>query len=241
MESSTEISYPRLIRRIQALLIDGLVLPVAVLGSVVVAAHFDGTGGYAVFFSGLMIFVLGPALVSFTGGTVGHHLRGLRVIHPRSKKHLNVLSATLRFVFKILLGWLSLITYFTTKRYQSIHDLVSNSVVTLRHPLKELSFEKRDERKFQVQGYRYPSAWKKVVVVVFYNVLFSAFTLLIFALIVNFSYSSMSPGLITFSLIFGVFWKIGILVFFAVSIYFCRFGRLFGCRRKPIREQLGPE
>ena len=234
MDSSSEISYPRLIRRVQALLIDSLFLPICVLSTIVAVSHFGITGAYAALSSGLVIFLLYPVLVSSTGGTIGHHLRGLRVIHPKSQKNLNVFSATLRFVLKVSLGWLSLITYFTTKRYQAIHDLASNSVVVLNKPLKEVAFEKREERKFHSPSYQYPSAWRKVIVVVAYNLFFVVFTLIGLGLIDRAAYRYSGVYFLEFRTGVSIFWQISVILFFGASIYYCRSGRIFGCKRKPI-------
>ena len=237
MDSSAEFSYPRLIRRIQALLIDSLLLSVCALGTLVAVSHFGITGAYAALCSGLVVFLLEPVLVSSTGGTIGHHLRGLRVIHPQSGKRLNVLSATFRFLFKALLGWLSLITYFTTKRYQAIHDLTSSSVVVLKRPLEEEIFEKLGEIQFQIPGYRYPSVWRRIIMVVFYNLLFTALTLIGVGLLGESACQSPGTYCSEVSSALGIFWQIGVVLFLGASIYYCRSGRIYGCKRKPVPEK----
>ena len=78
-----------------------------------------------------------PVLVSFTGGTVGHHLTNLRVVDDRGG-NVSFLKACARMVVKDLLGWCSFVILMATSRNQAIHDLVTRSTVQIRDLAKAL-------------------------------------------------------------------------------------------------------
>ena len=71
-----ELRYPRLYRRIQAAIIDGIIVMVTFFGAAMILASYDIHAGFK--FSGvaILIIIIEPGLVSITGGTIGHHLRG---------------------------------------------------------------------------------------------------------------------------------------------------------------------
>ena len=231
MEDSNTYTYPKFARRIQALLIDGIFIPIGALGTIMIASSLGITGAYAGALAVLTVFLLEPTLVSVTGGTLGHHFRGLTVLHPKTKKKLNILTATFRFIVKIPLGWLSLITYFTTKRYQAVHDLASRSVVLIKSQHEVPDSQKRSERVFQDPAYSYPSITRKILVVITYNLIFIVVSLAVVGLIAQSvcEYEvAYCENVTNFSSVLWqlmVFWSIG------ASIYGCRYGRIWGCKR----------
>ena len=77
------------------------------------------------------IFVLyEPLFVSYFGATIGHSRFNLEVrsLNDEQKK-INFLQALVRYLFKMLLGWLSLLTIGSTEKKTAIHDGVVRSVV----------------------------------------------------------------------------------------------------------------
>jgi len=145
----SDVKYPRLIRRIQAVLIDSVVTPITAIGLLYLSSVLgleDGKikAGILV----LAIFVLEPVLVSATGATIGHRLIKLRIRRSGEDRNLSIFLATIRFVIKILLGTLSLIIIVSTKKHQAIHDILTDSIVvhksTLNVPQHELLNERPD-------------------------------------------------------------------------------------------------
>ena len=64
------------------------------------------------------------------GSTLGNYLMKIRVReHGNTTKRINILQSYIRFVIKILLGWLSFITISANKERRAIHDLVSGSIM----------------------------------------------------------------------------------------------------------------
>ena len=142
-----ELRYPRLIRRIQAAIIDGAILSIAFFTAGMIIAPYEIHGGLKASFVALLLIIMEPGLVSITGGTIGHHLRGIRIQDYKHGTNLNIFRATIRFLVKILFGLLSFVFILATKRYQAFHDMISGSVVVLRDSAKVPEYEAVSERK----------------------------------------------------------------------------------------------
>jgi len=166
------VFYPRLIRRVRAILIDSVLLPITVFGVLILGDALGVSHTYGkVALILVPIFVLEPGLVAFTGGTIGHHLLRIRVATLDGQRNINIFAATLRFVAKLLLGWLSLIFVLTTKKHQAVHDLLARSVVIHKDPSTLPAYEKLVERMPDSAEYLYPPAWRRVLVIAGYWVL----------------------------------------------------------------------
>ena len=86
----------------------------------------------------LLYFVLyEPLLVSMRGGIIGHALAGISIrrLHYTTEK-INFFTALWRFAIKIILGWISVITYFTNKEGSMIHDKLSGAIVVYAKDVK---------------------------------------------------------------------------------------------------------
>lgn len=114
------------------------------------------------------VFILEPVLVSFTGGTIGHHWRKIRVTTLSAKGNISLLAATVRFILKVVLGWFSLIVVLVTRKHQALHDLATRSLVvhaTLQHiPARERLVDRPDLN----ETFGMPSRWRRVLVILGY-------------------------------------------------------------------------
>ena len=78
-----------------------------------------------------------PILVAF-GGTLGQRIMGLSVVHSQSyqsskeKRNINPLFSFYRYIAKLLLGWISLLTIHSDQYGRVIHDKVGNSIMAFR-------------------------------------------------------------------------------------------------------------
>jgi uncharacterized RDD family membrane protein YckC len=165
----TAITYPRFIRRVRAILVDSILLPVAVIGSLIAgdAMGVSSAVGKALLLL-MPILILEPGLVAFTGGTVGHHLLNIRVTKTGGMGNLNIFAATVRFLVKTVLGWLSLIFVLTTDKHQAVHDLIAGSVVIHKDQTGLPAYEILSERTGERAAYIYPAAWRRVIVITLY-------------------------------------------------------------------------
>ena len=230
---STTVGYPRLIRRIQALFIDGVIVPVAAISVLIFISSFDIPNIYSAISAALIIFILEPLLVSTTGGTLGHHIIGVQVKNINTGKNINIFFATIRFVSKIFLGIFSLISIFTTKKYQAFHDLLSRSVVTFKSPRSTPGYELLNEREVESSEYNYPSKALRIIMILIYNVIL----FVVIGVLTRFSltdsclaYNKCSDieNILLFTM--QIIWVISI---FSIVVY-CWKCLLPGCRRKLI-------
>lgn len=165
-------TYPRLIRRVQASLVDSVLLPVGVVLSLILGESLGVISGYGkVLLVVLPIFLLDPALVSLTGGTIGHHLLKIRVATRDSCHNINLIAATIRFLVKVLLGWVSLIFVLTTSRHQAVHDLLARSVVLHKDSASLPAHEVLSERTQETHLFVYPPPWRRALIIALYWIL----------------------------------------------------------------------
>ncbi|WP_444930942.1 RDD family protein [Microbulbifer sp. SSSA002] len=160
--------YPKLSRRFRALMIDSLVLIAVTVLSIAIGTSIDFTNEvYQSVLILLLIVLFEPVLVSLTGGSVGHHLVGVRIRKIASDKRINIVQAIIRTLFKLLLGVPSLIFVLTSKKYQALHDFISMSLVVVKAPALLPSYEVLEERTESYE-YEYPGKTRRLIVAVMY-------------------------------------------------------------------------
>jgi len=126
--------YPYLIQRFKAFFVD-ICFSVLLMG---IAAYFfslfENPLPRVRFITLLVIFFLyDPLSVSFFGGTVGHYFLGLRVKQNQSEnKNIHFVLAFGRYIVKLTLGWISLVTVSGSNKKRALHDMISGSVVRFR-------------------------------------------------------------------------------------------------------------
>jgi len=70
-----------------------------------------------------------PILTTFAC-TLGNYIIGIRVRRSiDTTKRMNILQAYVRYVTKMLLGWLSFVTINMNKNRRAIHDLIASTVM----------------------------------------------------------------------------------------------------------------
>jgi len=164
--------YPRLIKRVRAVLIDSVITPTLLFLSMVIV------GGFAIesnLIRNVISFVpalsLEPLMVAFTGGTIGHHAVGIKVRYADEDKNISIIHAVFRFLLKLLLGLPSLVMVLITKKHQAIHDALSQSIVVHRSTEALPESEVLEERIIEEDGYIYPGIMRRVLVIVIYGFL----------------------------------------------------------------------
>ena len=182
---TTTTAYPRLIRRIQAVLIDGVIIPVIAIAALMSVSKMGLDGKYVAATVILSIFLLEPFLVTTTGGTIGHHLIGIKVVNSKTMSALGIIRATLRFVTKTVLGLFSLVVILTTRRHQAVHDYLSGSIVVIKKPGTLPAHEVLKEREVEEKGYVYPSKVRRIVIIILYSVIFFVANVLLLVLLMN--------------------------------------------------------
>ncbi|MBI1288781.1 MAG: hypothetical protein GC178_14530 [Flavobacteriales bacterium] len=140
-EDVDEVQFPSLIKRVQAVFVDLLIMLLVFAATAQTLDHFGDSPEFVRgFILVFMVYLYEPFFISMFGGTLGHYLIGLRV-KRRSKpdKNVNFFVAVFRFFLKAMLGWLSFLTVGGNKHRRAIHDMVSGSIVLSKDNLKQQS------------------------------------------------------------------------------------------------------
>jgi len=117
--------------RVKAVVTDSIVIFVFMISVTYLFEGIENVPDYAKMIAFIFIFLLyDPIFTSVFGGTIGHMMLGIRVKRKNNQqKNLFFLLAIIRFMVKVLLGWISLLTIYGNKKGQAIHDLLVGSVV----------------------------------------------------------------------------------------------------------------
>lgn len=121
--------YPSILDRIKSTTIDTIII----IGFMYLASEilntFENIPNYFRMIVFIGIWLYEPILTSF-GATIGNDKMEIRVrSNSDHSKRINFFQAVIRFIIKILLGWLSFITVFSSKKSRTIHDYLSGSVM----------------------------------------------------------------------------------------------------------------
>ncbi len=224
--------YPRLLRRIQAVLIDSVITPVVFFISIIVVGTLPTESSLLRgFFSFAPALSMEPLLVAFTGGTIGHHIIGLKVRYVQEDKYISIFHALLRFVLKIFLGLPSLILVLITKRHQAIHDALSQAIVVHKSTENLPNRELLEERITEEEGFKYPSAVRRGVVTFTYLASFTVLLGIVFTALL--SEECVQQDICNDNdKLLGLMYKILFWAVFLTTIIMGYKSRLYGCRRK---------
>ena len=167
-----KVLYPRLLRRVRAFLIDS-VLFIVVIYTWMLSLPVFGEWHFLLKIAALIVplMIIEPGLVAFTGGTLGHHIMGLRIRDASRDQNIGILRATARAIIRTLLGWLSFVFVLVTRRHQALHDYLTSTVVVLRRPEILPAHEKFPTRTESRSQYVYPSKVRRVAVIFLYMLL----------------------------------------------------------------------
>lgn len=126
------IVYPTLSDRVQSTFIDTIFIIILMFVIASILDRFEEVPDWVriLLFFGVWA-VYEPCCTAF-GATIGNYLKGIRVRkHDDTGKQINIFQALIRYVVKILLGWLSFLTIHGNKERRAIHDLVCGSVMII--------------------------------------------------------------------------------------------------------------
>ncbi len=132
-EQLNPVEYPTLSDRVQSTFIDTIFIVILMFVFASVLDKYENAPDWiriALFFG--LWAVYEPVCTSM-GFTIGNYVKGIRVRrHADTSKRINILYAFLRYIIKVLLGWLSFITMHGDPQKRAIHDMVAGSVVIKR-------------------------------------------------------------------------------------------------------------
>ena len=159
--------YATFARRVRALVLDGVVLTVAILGLIFLAGTVEfGRTGRLTLFAGLiaLLMLYEPVLVAFRGSTVGQQLSNLRVVAPTASGRLPLWKAFVRWLLKAATGLGSFATMGATQRNQALHDLPFGTTVQIVNPALATARDFIEER-VELPAGELASPWRRVLVI----------------------------------------------------------------------------
>jgi len=229
-------AYPRLIRRIRAILIDSMIaffviitwwlsLPLLVEQPVYLKLAYPV----------IAWFILDPLFVYRFAGTPGHYLMKLRIQNVAYGKNTGLMRAVVRSIIKLITGSWSFILVLMTRRHQAIHDKLTGTEVVLRNPELIEQHEQLGERLPDTDHYRYPSAARRLLMMFMYTVL----SIIPLVILTEFF---LSDECLNYNRCSGAEHPLGILFswgwFFSVAaiLVFGWRAQLYGARKKPLPE-----
>ena len=164
------MNYPALVLRIRAMCFDSILFVLMFWIGFLLLWKLQITSSY------LKILIVASPLILFepmwlwlSGSTVGQHMVGIKVAHNETHKNLFIINAVVRYLAKILLGVYSLLTMIVTKRRQSFHDVISNSVVLFKDEASAPQ-RYRIQENIRDSGTK-PSILRRLMIIVIYMIL----------------------------------------------------------------------
>lgn len=123
-------SYPSLLKRYKAMLIDALILlTILIIVMVAIGDHENRAAIMLILVSALSFYE--PLLTKYAG-TVGQRVMGIRVRdYNAPSKPIGFWQAYIRAWIKAFLGWLSFITIRYNREHRAIHDVATSTVVIM--------------------------------------------------------------------------------------------------------------
>ena len=129
-QSEIKIKYPLLGDRIQSTFIDTLLIIVLMFVFASILDRYENVPDWiriALFFG---LFGIYEPVCTSLGCTLGNYIKKIRVRrYNDTSKRINIFQALIRYIFKILLGWISFLTIHSNAQRRAIHDLVAGSVM----------------------------------------------------------------------------------------------------------------
>jgi uncharacterized RDD family membrane protein YckC len=127
---SSQVNYPTLSDRVQSTFIDGIFIIIMMFVFALILDRFGESPDWIriVLFFG--IWGLYEPLCTSLGFTIGNYIKGIRVKKAENpSKRINFLQAFVRYILKVLLGWISFLTMHFNPQRRAIHDFASGSVM----------------------------------------------------------------------------------------------------------------
>jgi len=131
MTTTMNIQYANLPERVKAAFIDSIILILLMYMCSEIFALFESVSNAWRISASIFIFILyDPIFTSTFGGTIGHSFINIAIKKEDSpEQNISFFTALLRFIFKAVLGWVSLLTTTGNDKRKAIHDYVAKSIV----------------------------------------------------------------------------------------------------------------
>ena len=131
---NSNVQYPSLLRRVQAMFIDFVViLCIFMVSSLIIGAVGSVPDEIKISILFFCFVLYEPLWISTAGGTIGHQILKLRVKrYATPERNIGFIPALGRIIAKTALGWISFLTVNSSSEKRAIHDILSGSVVVFK-------------------------------------------------------------------------------------------------------------
>lgn len=165
------MTYPILFLRIKAVLLDSIVVTSIYFLMVLLCIRLSikNTELKALIIL-LPVTLFEPILIRLTGGSVGHHYAGIKVVHKETGENLFIPHGVVRFLAKTFFGVFSFVSMLITPQHRAVHDVLSGSVVLFKSESTAPSHHKLVDREL-VSPDQKPSIKRRLLVAFSYSVL----------------------------------------------------------------------
>jgi uncharacterized RDD family membrane protein YckC len=121
--------YPFMLERIQSIFIDSVLIVACMIIFSDILSNFSNVPIWLRAVLLILLFLYEPIATIF-GGTIGNNIKSIRVRKNSDEtQSINLFQSIIRYFFKLLLGWLSFITIFSSDKKRAIHDIISGTVM----------------------------------------------------------------------------------------------------------------
>lgn len=220
-------------RRIQAALLDSIILVIFFVVLIVLASNVELSQWMKVILFVFVGLLFEPLLVSMTGASFGHHYKGLRVEKDIDGRNLNIFEALFRFLIKSVLGTFSLVFFLITKRHKALHDMAVNSVVVMNRASIKKGFKGTSERVIEEAGFKNTSKLRRTIMVLLYSFMLFILMSILVAVFVSTSCLDYNHCSLVETMFLNSSGFIFLGFFFSI-VYYGWHSRLWGCRRSKI-------
>jgi len=124
-----EIKYPTILQRYLSSFIDGMLLLLFFFLSLSLIKGTDQMTSTIRFLLPICIIFLYEPLFTSKACTLGQLLMGIRVRKISNNENISIIKAYVRYILKILLGFISLFSILFSEKSRAIHDFSSGSIV----------------------------------------------------------------------------------------------------------------
>ncbi len=122
--------YPLLGERVQSTFIDTVLLVILMFLFASILDRYENVPDWVRIALFVGLWVIYEPLCTTLGATLGNSIIKIRVRqNGNQSKRINILQAIVRYLIKVLLGWLSFLTISSNKERRAIHDFAAGSVM----------------------------------------------------------------------------------------------------------------
>ncbi len=123
-------TYPLLADRVQSSFIDAILVIVLMFVFASVLDRFENVPDWVRIVLFIFLFVIYEPVCTSLGCTLGNYSKKIRVRNAADTgKRITIFQALIRYIIKVLLGWLSFLTIHSNPGKRAIHDFAAGSVM----------------------------------------------------------------------------------------------------------------